>query len=94
MVEPQLPSVDILDFYVAVLRQMSNARTAIEEQPPARELDLLPGSGCSPTLHAVPRSALRIGSARIDGRFARASKSIPRRFGEAIAHMPRHQGHE
>jgi hypothetical protein len=58
MVERQLPSENILNSYVAVLRQMSNARTAIEEKALARELDLLPGSGCSPTLHAVPRRRL------------------------------------
>ena len=80
MVEPQLPSENILNSYVAVLRQMSNARTAIEEKCwhvswifyQARDVHQL----FTPYLGA----ALGIGSARIDGRFARASKSIPRRF--------------
>jgi len=71
MSEPPLPRENILNSYDAHLRQMSNARTAIEEKALARELDLLPGSGCSSAFTPCLDAALGIGSARLDGRFAR-----------------------
>jgi hypothetical protein len=71
LVKPPLPAENIISFYVALLRQRSNTRTAIEEKALARELDL-PGSGCSSAFTPYLSAGFGIGSARLDGRYARA----------------------
>jgi hypothetical protein len=85
----------VLNSYLPLLRQMSNALTAVEEKALARELDLLPGSGCSSALHTLARRRLggwdkpelTVDSRGHENRFQGGS-------GEAIADTPRHQGHE
>jgi len=71
-VEPPLQGENILNSYVALLRQMSNARTAVEEKALARELDLPSVSGCSSAFALWLGADSDVRSARNDGRFARA----------------------